>query len=64
MLTILIINFQVWEEKYIPAEEAEGFVEDCKTTGEEYKQVFFYTCGGKKFIHGGYKFILRMARLL
>ena len=30
---------KVWEEKYIPAEEVEGFVEDCKTTGEEYKQV-------------------------
>ena len=31
--------FKVWEEKYIPAEEADGFVDDCKTTGEEYKQV-------------------------
>ena len=30
--------FEVWEEKYIPAEEAEGFVEDCKTTGEDYKK--------------------------
>ena len=31
--------FKVWEEKYIPAEEVDGFVEDCKTTGEEYKKV-------------------------
>ena len=31
--------FEVWEEKYIPAEEAEGFVEDCKTAGEDYKKV-------------------------
>ena len=33
------VIFKVWEEKYIPAEEADGFVDDCKTTGEEYKQV-------------------------
>ena len=33
------IFVEVWEEKYIPADEVECFVEDCKTTGEEYKQV-------------------------
>ena len=36
---VTISFVEVWEEKYIPAEEVEGFVEDCKTTGEEYKQV-------------------------
>ena len=30
---------QVWEEKYVPAEEIDGFVEDCKSTGEDYKKV-------------------------
>ena len=30
---------KVWEEKYVPAEDVEGFTEDCGTTGKNYKKV-------------------------
>ena len=30
---------QVWEERYLPAEDVEAFTENCRTAGEKYKEV-------------------------